>query len=93
KQVSLRLKGLKGLDLALRHMVLRLGIERLQGSLRRITYKHILELDDLLDDRRVGSRVDLPQGISVVKSCVALRIYKRKRSSKNNVTKLTLSAL
>jgi uncharacterized protein YfaA (DUF2138 family) len=52
-------------------------INRLQGSMRRITYRHILEIEDMISNRPVNSIVDLPQGVSVVKKKKSLFFYLR----------------
>jgi len=52
---------------ALRRISLRLAIGSLQGNTRRISFRHIKEIEDLLFSRPAGSIVHLPQGISVTK--------------------------
>lgn len=67
KEIRIKIKDILKLHHALRRMILRLSIEKLKGNLRRIDYRHIEELEDLIDNRKFGSIVDLPQGISVLK--------------------------
>ncbi|MFA5363314.1 MAG: tRNA lysidine(34) synthetase TilS [Candidatus Omnitrophota bacterium] len=62
---------------ALQRLMFRLAIARVQGNTRRITFQHIRELEDLVSNRPVGSIVDLPQGVSVVKKKTSLRFYLR----------------
>ena len=80
------LKGNKGrlnlnkaakLHPALLRLKLRQAIACLQGDTRRISFKHVKELEDLLTNRPKGSVVDLPKGISVEKSRNTLRFFKR----------------
>ena len=52
---------------AMQRMVLRLAIARIQGGMRRITFKHIKEVEDLIYNRPIHSIVNLPQGVYVVK--------------------------
>jgi len=42
-------------------------LQLLQGSTRRISYRHIQEIEDLIFNRPVNAIVDLPKGISVLK--------------------------
>lgn len=66
---------------ALRRMILRLAIEQLCGNLRRFTYAHIQELEDLIENRKDGSIVDLPQHISAQNSTNLIKIYCRKKEN------------
>lgn len=52
---------------AMQRMVLRLSIAALKGNMRRIGFRHILEIEDLISSRPVNSVVDLPGEISAVK--------------------------
>jgi tRNA(Ile)-lysidine synthase len=56
---------------------LRNSISCLQGDTRRITFKHIQELEDLIFNRPTGSIVDLPKGISVLKKSKTIYFYLR----------------
>lgn len=76
-RINLKTVELLNLHPALRRMIIRLSIERLKGSLRRIDYRHIQELEDLMENRKIGSIVDLPQGISVSKTAKLLKFYLR----------------
>lgn len=63
---------------AMRRLLLRLNITRLKGNTRRITFKHIIELEDLIFSRPVNSVVDLPGGVSAIKRKKYLSFYRRK---------------
>lgn len=52
---------------AVRKRILRAGLEELKGDLRRLTYQHWKEIEELIYNRPVNSIVDLPGGISVAK--------------------------
>ncbi|MBU1911994.1 MAG: hypothetical protein KKB22_00470, partial [Candidatus Omnitrophica bacterium] len=52
---------------AIRKRILRAGLEELKGDLRRLTYQHWKEIEELIDSRPVNSIVDLPAGISITK--------------------------
>ena len=52
---------------ALQRMLIRAGIEKLQGSTNRLTLDHYREIDDLLRNRPQGSVVHLPRRIRVRK--------------------------
>jgi ABC-type glutathione transport system ATPase component len=62
---------------AIQRLILRLGISRLQGSTRRITFRHINEIEDLIANRPLNSIVDLPKGIAVVKKAKSVFFYRR----------------
>ncbi|MGD0337087.1 MAG: tRNA lysidine(34) synthetase TilS [Candidatus Omnitrophota bacterium] len=58
---------LKKLHPSIMRLVLRKAIINLKGDTRRITLRHIKEIEDLLFNRPQNSVVDLPKGISVAK--------------------------
>ncbi len=62
---------------AMQNLTLRLAIARLKGDLRRLAFQHIEEINDLVLNRPVGSIVDLPKGISVIKKKTCLILYLR----------------
>lgn len=62
---------------AIQRLVLRLNIAQLQGSTRRLSYQHIMEIEDLIFNRPKNSIVDLPKGISVVKKAKNVVFYRR----------------
>ncbi len=76
-KLKIDLKRLSGLHPCLARLVLRLMVRHLQGDLRRLTFKHIQELEDLLITRPVNSIVDLPKGISVIKRKTYLLFNKK----------------
>ena len=75
---KMRLDRLLKLHPALRRLLMRLHIARVSGNTRRITFQHIVEIEDLLFNRPLNSVVDLPKGVSVVKKKAYLWFYKRK---------------
>ena len=64
---------------AIQKLVLRDNITRLKGDTRAISFKHILEIQDMILNRPSGSIVDLPKNISVVKKKNRLIFYLRKK--------------
>jgi len=52
---------------AMQRLLLRRVISRVKGNTRRITFRHIKEIEDMILNRPIGSVVNLPQGISVIK--------------------------
>lgn len=74
---TLKLDKLKRLHPAIRRMVLRSAITSTKAHMRRIAFKHMQELEDLIDNRPVNSIVDLPEGISAVKTKTFLKFVKR----------------
>lgn len=64
----LPLAGLRKLHRAVLRMKIRSAILKTQGSTRRISFRHIMEVEDLLFNRPSGSIVNLPKGLKVSKS-------------------------
>ncbi|MDP2941542.1 MAG: tRNA lysidine(34) synthetase TilS [Candidatus Omnitrophota bacterium] len=52
---------------AIRRLIFRRAIAAVKGDLRRLTFQHIKEVEDLLLQRPANSIVDLPAGVSVRK--------------------------
>lgn len=73
----LYIKKLSRAHPALQRLILRQAYRRIRGDMRRITFKHIAEIEDLILNRPMGSIVDLPRGVSVVKKKSRLIFYKR----------------
>jgi tRNA(Ile)-lysidine synthase len=67
KQISFNLNKFIQLHPAMARLVLRFAIARMKGDTRRLTFRHIKEIEELLHNRPVGSIVNLPKGIYVVK--------------------------
>lgn len=74
----IELNKLTRLHPAMRRLVLRLMVNHLKGDMRRITFKHVREIEDLIFDRPTNSIVDLPKGISVSKNKKYLCFYRRR---------------
>ena len=53
---------------AIRRLIVRQIIIKLKGDTRRMTFQHIKEIEDLILNRPIGSVVNLPKAISVVKN-------------------------
>jgi tRNA(Ile)-lysidine synthase len=73
---NLELNKLKALHPSIMRLKLRNAIACIQGDTRRITFKHIQELEDLIINRPQGSIVDLPKGIQVKKTRKSLKFYR-----------------
>lgn len=63
----LDLVKLQKLHPAIRRLVVRQAIASVKGDLRRVTFRHMTEIEDLILNRPANSIVDLPKGISVIK--------------------------
>ncbi len=74
---SISLEPLKKLDIALRRLVLRSAMETFHGDLRRMTFKHWEEAEDLIFSRPFGSEVHLPFDITLSKTKNSMNIIKR----------------
>ena len=77
--VEIRLSEFCRLHSAMQRMILRLSIEKLKNDTRRLTLSHLREIEDLVENRPVGSAVHLPQGITAVKNSdtLVVRIPKK----------------
>jgi tRNA(Ile)-lysidine synthase len=73
----LPLLGLTKLHPALKNLVIRMTILRLKGDLRAINFQHTREIEDLLVHRPTRSIVDLPKGISCIKTAKYLSFFRR----------------
>ena len=67
-EILIDIKKFRKLPQAIRKRVLRTALEELKGDLRRLTYQHWKEIEELIDARPVNSIVDLPAGISITKN-------------------------
>jgi tRNA(Ile)-lysidine synthase len=65
---KINLKKFSRLHPSVQRMVLRQHISRLKGSTRRIDFRHIREIEDLIFNRPINSIVDLPGSIRVKKT-------------------------
>ena len=63
---------------AMQRLILRLSIAQIKGTTRRLSFKHIKEIEDLVLCRPINAIVDLPQNICVHKSKSHLCIYQKK---------------
>ena len=77
KQGRIKLSSFLKYHPAMQRIILRLNINRLQGSTRRISFTHIQEIEDLILNRPVNAIVDLPKGISVAKKAKSIIFYRR----------------
>lgn len=75
---KLNLKKFLNLHPSIQRLVLRFTIAKLKGNMRRLTFRHIREIEDLIFNRPVNSVVDLPQRISVIKKKNTLSFYHKK---------------
>ncbi len=80
RSVHVALGPLVKADAGLRRTALRLVVRDLCGHLRRLTWRHWQEVEDLLLERPSGSEVHLPQGLRVRKEAAGLVFLAGKRS-------------
>lgn len=66
-KTRLNLVKLLKLHPAIRRLVIRQAIASVKGDLRRLTFRHMTEIEDLILNRPANSIVDLPKGVSVIK--------------------------
>ena len=67
RSLELRTSQLTKLHLSLQRNLIRKCIEQYKGSTRTLTFSHILEIEDLLCNRPIGSVVNLPDNLTVLK--------------------------
>jgi tRNA(Ile)-lysidine synthase len=63
---------------AIQRIIVRLAISNIRGNTRKIDFRHIREIEDLILNRPVNSIVDLPRGIALIKKKKSLLFYLRK---------------
>lgn len=73
----LTFKKLSAAHPAIRRIMIRKRLSGLQEGMRRITYQHMLEIEEMLLNQPCGSVVSLPKGIRVKKTKRALRFNLR----------------
>jgi len=76
-RTKLNLNNLAKLHPSVMRLKLRNAVSCLQGDTRRITFKHIRELEGLIFNRPQGAIVDLPKGVSALKKKKTLSFYLR----------------
>lgn len=76
--IGLNLNKLSKLHPAIQRLLLRFAIAQIKGTTRRLSFKHIREIEDLVQCRPINAIVDLPEGIYLLKDKRSLRIYQRK---------------
>lgn len=79
-RINLNLDKFLRQDPAIQRLVLRLGISNIKGNLRRLNFKHIKEIEELIYNWPLNSIVDLPGNLSIIKKKKYLSIYIRERS-------------
>ncbi|MCX5693330.1 MAG: tRNA lysidine(34) synthetase TilS, partial [Candidatus Omnitrophica bacterium] len=67
-EILIDMKKFKKLPEAIRKRLLRTALEKLKGDLRRLTYQHWKEIEELIDNRPINSVVNLPAGINISKN-------------------------
>ena len=77
-RIDYKLHNFLRLNNASQRMILRLGIISIKGNLRKISYKHINEIEALVYNRPRGSIVDLPENLQAIKKDKILRLNQKK---------------
>ena len=73
-EILIDIKRFKRQPEAIRKRILRAALHELKGDLRRLTYQHWKEMQELIDNRPVNSIVDLPGGVNIVKNRTTLSL-------------------
>ncbi|MDP2980852.1 MAG: tRNA lysidine(34) synthetase TilS [Candidatus Omnitrophota bacterium] len=74
EEILIDIKKFKKQPEAVRKRILRAALEELKGDLRRLTYQHWKEIEELIDSRPVNSIVDLPAGIIITKDRINITL-------------------
>jgi len=74
---KIRIRKFLKLHPAIQRLILRSHIKSIKGDMRAIGFQHILEIEDLINNRPVNSIVDLPKKVSVVKAKDSIIFYRR----------------
>ena len=74
-QISFDTRALTKEHPAMQRLLLRLGLEKLKGDTRRLTSKHMEELEELISSRPNGSIVHLPQKLAARKGPHNIKLY------------------
>ena len=67
-KIKFKLKFFFKQHISMRRMLLRLSYENLVSNFNQLSFKHIQEVEDMLENRPVGTAVDWPQSVKVLKS-------------------------
>ena len=81
-EVELLLRKISKMHLAVRRRVIRKAIEEVKGSVKGIESVHIENILDMIDNGKVGSRIDLP-GIKIGRTYESIRFYKKEIQPKS----------
>ncbi len=65
RYLRLDIGRLQKLHRALKRLVIRLAIEQLNGDINAMTFRHLAEIEDLIENRPKGSIVHLPKALSI----------------------------
>jgi len=74
EEISIDMKKFKKQPEAVRKRILRAALKELKGDLRRFTYQHWKEMEELINNRPVNSVVDLPAGMTITKDRAAISL-------------------
>jgi len=77
KSLTFRLSKFSKTHRSMQRMLLRHSIKQLHGNTRKLTFQHINEIEDLIENRPKGTVVDLPNKIQVKKGANELKILKK----------------
>ncbi|EFK97861.1 tRNA(Ile)-lysidine synthetase [sediment metagenome] len=75
RKIIINLKAFNNYHDSLKRTIIRLSLEKLLGDTNTITLKHMLEIEDLISNRLINSKVNLPKGIICTKKPDNLIIF------------------
>ena len=92
QKISLGLADFNQLSMAVKRRVIRKAILRVKKDLRRITLLHVDAVLNLIENGRVSGRLNLPDGILVVRNTLELTILKRNEVGKRKDCRILQTA-
>jgi tRNA(Ile)-lysidine synthase len=78
-QLELSLSQIAQFHIAARRRIIRMAVSAVKGDLRRITFRHIEAVLDLIENRSQGMRLDLPDRIRIERTKDHLFIIKARQ--------------
>ena len=67
-KLKIKLKFFLKQHVSMQRMLLRLSFEKIVSNFNQLSFAHIQEVEDMLENRPVGAAVDWPQSVKVLKS-------------------------
>lgn len=76
RRVEIPLKSIVIQPRALQKEILRDALEEAGGEVKRLSFRHWKEMENLVRSKRTGSSLDLPGGIRIIRNKILLTLYR-----------------